>query len=150
MLLLRAQEFARTCGYDNLEKLDINWVNRLKTREEVVRKKLHGETESVDQDGVNKWQNCRLPTLLKEFQPELIFNTNETRLFYRCLPDKMHVFKNKKYAGGKLSKERLTVLVTASMTEEKLPPLVIGKSANPRCFKNITNLPAPYKANSKA
>ena len=62
----------------------------------------------------------------------------------------MHVFKNEKCAGGKLSKERLTVLVTASMTGKKLRPLVIGKSANPRCFKNITNLPAPYEANSKA
>ena len=106
--------------------------------------------ESVDQDGVNKWQNERLPTLLKEFQPVQIFNTDETGLFYRCLPDKMHVSKNKKCAGGKLSKERLTVLVTASVTGEKLPPLVCGKSANPKCFKNIMNLPAPYEANSKA
>ena len=112
-------------------------------------KNLHGEAESVDQDGVNKWQNDRLSALLKEFKPEQIFNTDETGLFYRCLPDKTHVFKNEKCTGGKLSKERLTVLVTASMTGEKLPPLVIGKSANPRCFKNVKNLPVPYEANSK-
>ena len=68
--MLKAQEFARAYEYDNSEKLDINWVNRWKTREEVVCKKLHGEAESVDQDGVNKWQNYRLPTLLKEFQLE--------------------------------------------------------------------------------
>ena len=49
-----------------------------------------------------------------------------------------------------MSKERLTVLVTASMTGEKLPPLVIGKSANSRCFKNVKNLTVPYEANSKA
>ena len=67
MLLFKAQEFARTCGYDNSEKLDVNWVNRWKTREEVVCKKLHAEAESVDQDGVNKWQNYRLPQLLKKF-----------------------------------------------------------------------------------
>ena len=66
------------------------------------------------------------------------------------MPDKTHVFKNEKCASSKLSKERLTVLITASMTGEKLPPLVIGKSANPRCFKNIMNLPASYEANSKA
>ena len=58
MLLFKAQEFTRACGYDNSEKLDINWVNRWKTREEVVCKKLHGEAESVDQDGVSEWQNC--------------------------------------------------------------------------------------------
>ena len=45
---------------------------------------------------------------------------------------------------------RLTMLVTASMTGEKLPPPVIGKLGNPRCFKNTMNLPAPYEANSKA
>ena len=66
--------------------------------------------------------------------------------FCRCLSDKTHIFKNEKCAGGKLSNERLTVLVTASMTAKKLPPLVIGKSANPSCFKNITNLPASYEA----
>ena len=150
MLLLKAQEFARASGYENSEKLDINWVNRWKAREQIVCKKLHGEAESVDQDGVNEWQNHRLPALLQEFEPEQIFNTDETGLFYRCLPDKTHVFKNEKCAGGKLSKERLTVLVTASMTGEKLPPLVIGKSANPRFFKNVKNLPVPYEANSKA
>ena len=150
MLLLKAQEFARASGYENSEKLDINWVNRWKAREEIMCKKLHGEAESVNQDGVNEWQNHRLPTLLKEFEPEQIFNTDETGLFYRCLPDKTHVFKNEKCAGGKLSKERLAILVTASMTGEKLPPLVIGKSANPRCFKNVKNLPVPYEANSKA
>ena len=35
---------------------------------------------------------------------------------------------------------------------EKLKPVVIGKSLNPRCFKNINknNLPVYYRANSKA
>ena len=80
-MLLKAQEFARACGYDNSEKLGINWVNRWKTREEVVCKKLHGEAESVDQDGAYEWQNYRLPTLLKEFQSEQTFNTDETGLF---------------------------------------------------------------------
>ena len=147
MLLLKAQQFARACGYNNSEKLNINWVNRWKTKKEVVCKKFYGEAESVDQDGVDEWQNYRLPTLLKEFQPEQIFNTDERD---RCLPDKTHVFKNEKCAVGKLSKERLSVFVIASMTGEKLPPLVVGKSANPRCFENITNLPTPYEANSKA
>ena len=45
--------------------------------------------------------------------------------FFRCFADKTHFFKSKKCAIGKLSKEKLTVLVTASMTGEKLPPIVI-------------------------
>ena len=33
---------------------------------------------------------------------------------------------------------------------EKLPLLMIGKSANPRCFKNIKRKPVEYKSNNKA
>ena len=35
------------------------------------------------------------------------------------------------------------------MAGKKLPPLVIGKSANPRCFKNVKKLPLLYKHNTK-
>ena len=94
--------------------------------------------------------NKRLPALLKQFKAENIFNADETGLFYRCLPDRTYVFKNDKCADGKLSKERLTVLVTASMAGEKLLLLVFGKSANPRCFKNIKKLPLPYESTKKA
>jgi len=69
MLLLKAQEFAREIGYDNSEKLDINWVNRWKAREDIGCKKFREEAEPVDQDVGDKWQNHRLPTLLKELQP---------------------------------------------------------------------------------
>ena len=38
----------------------------------------------------------------------------------------------------------------ASTTGEKLPLLVIGKSKNPRCFKNVKPLPCMYKAQEKS
>ena len=119
-------------------------------RKDIVCKTLHGEAEFVDQNGVDEWQTNCLPALLKQFKAEDIFNADETGLFYRCLSDRTHVFKNDKCAGGKLSKERLTVLVTARKAGEKLPLLVIGKSANPRCFKNIKKLPLPYELSKKA
>ena len=40
-------------------------------------------------------------------------------------------------SGGKKSKDRITLAFTCSATGEKLQPWVIGKSKNPRCFKNI-------------
>ena len=45
-------------------------------------------------------------------------------------------FREEKCVGGKQRVIRCTILVTASLTGEKLPLLVIGKSKNPRCFKN--------------
>ena len=59
-----------------------------------------------------------------------IFNCDETGLFYRTLPTRSLVVK-----GGKQAKDRITVLLCASVSGEKLQPLVIGKSRNPRSFK---------------
>ncbi|GFX77811.1 hypothetical protein TNCV_1107281 [Trichonephila clavipes] len=33
---------------------------------------------------------------------------------------------------------------------EKIAPLVIGKSAKPRCFKGINSFPTKYRSNKKA
>ena len=112
--------------------------------------RIHGEAASVDQQGADDWQRNRLPLLLKKYKAENIFNTDETGLFFKCLPEKTHVFKAQKCAGGKVSKERVTVLVTASMTGEKLPLFLIGKYANLRCFKGVKKLPVSYDSNTKA
>ena len=67
------------------------------------------------------------------------------------LPEKTLDFKGIPCHGGKLSKERITVLVAANADgTEKLPQLVIGKSKQPRCFKNVRSLPTPYDFSSKA
>ncbi|XP_063230823.1 tigger transposable element-derived protein 4-like [Bacillus rossius redtenbacheri] len=71
--------------------------------------------------------------------------------FFKCTPDKTLAFKSEKCHGGKLSKERVTLLVGANMDgSEKLPLLKIGKSANPRCFKNVKSKPVDYVNSSNA
>ena len=48
-----------------------------------------------------------------------------------------------------MSKERVTIFFRANMDgTDKLDLMIIGKSKNPRCFKNIKNLPVIYRANS--
>jgi hypothetical protein len=51
-----------------------------------------------------------------------------------------------------MSKERLTVLLCGNMAGEMEKPLVIGKAAKPRCFKNLkmNNLPVIWRNNKKA
>ena len=67
------------------------------------------------------------------------------------MPDKTLTVKGDKCHGGKKSKERITVLVWANMDgSEKLPLLVIGKFAKPRCFKGVQSFPVTYRSNSKA
>ena len=63
---------------------------------------------------------------------------------------KTHDFKGEACHGGKQAKNRLIVLVATNQTgSEKLPLLAIGKSANPKCFKNIKTLPVDYGSNKK-
>lgn len=52
--------------------------------------------------------------------------------------------------GYKLSKDRVTVMVCANATgTHKIPLLLIGKSKNPRCFKNV-KIPLTYKSQKNA
>lgn len=59
--------------------------------------------------------------------------------------------KNETCHGGKFSKERLTILLAANASgTERFKPLVIGKFAKPRAFKNVKSLPVDYRSNKKA
>ena len=86
----------------------------------------------MSEEVVNDWFE-RLPDILTEFRPEDIYNCDETGLFFRALPDKTLALKSEDAKGGKLAKERLTVLLCASATGEKEIPLVILKSLDREC-----------------
>ena len=69
---------------------------------------------------------------------------------YSASPEATYMFKNKKASGCKIAKDRITVLCCASMTSVREPLLVIGKSANPQCFKSVKDLLVQYTSNEKA
>jgi len=52
-------------------------------------------------------------------------------MYYRVLPDKTMEFKNEICTGGKISKERLTVLLCSNILGEFERPLIIDKSKRP-------------------
>ena len=94
-------------------------------------------------------ENCCSSLIRREYLDVDIFNADETGLFWRMLPDTTHVLKGQTCAGGKRAKNRITVLVGTSAMGEKLPLLVIGRYAKPRCFKN-SSPPIKYVSNKKA
>lgn len=73
----------------------------------------------------------KLHEYLDEYQPEDIFNADETTLYYRLLPDKTLTFKDDNCAGGKLSKERVYMIAANIIGTERCPLLVIGKASRP-------------------
>ena len=68
-----------------------------------------------------------------------------------CQTELQPVSKVKKCVERKKSKERLAVLLAASMDgSEKIIPLKNGKSLKPQCMENCKSLPLFNSANSKA
>jgi hypothetical protein len=92
----------------------------------------------------------KLREILDTFSPRDIYNADETGLFWKALPDHTLAFKNERVSCAKLSTERVTCLVCASMAGGKVPLLVIGKYAKLRTFKHANKLPVEYTANRKA
>lgn len=150
IVMAKAANFALRLNIDDF-KASEGWLHRFRERHEIVFRTVSGEGKEVNSETCAKWQSGALQELLQEYSPRDIFNADETALFYKLLPSKTLTYKGDTCAGGKRSKERVTVLVAANMDgTEKLPLLIIGKALKPRCFKNIRTLPAEYTANSKA
>ncbi|XP_003376817.1 NADH dehydrogenase [ubiquinone] 1 beta subcomplex subunit 10 [Trichinella spiralis] len=71
------------------------------------------------------------------------------RLDFKQLPQKSLTMPGEACKGGSFSKERLTILLAANAAGEKLVPLVIGKTAYPRAFRDarvdVSKLPVTWK-----
>ena len=130
-------------------KCSNGFLERFKKRH-ITFKVAAGEAASIEGEAVEDWVS-RLPTILEGFSPDDVFNMDKTGMFYKLLPDRTLCFRDEKCHGGKRAKDRLTAAVCCNMTSTKKCPLfMIGKSQNPRCFKNVKSLPVTYKANKRA
>ncbi|KAK3228652.1 hypothetical protein Dsin_000533 [Dipteronia sinensis] len=88
---------------------------------------------------------------LDQFHWKDIYNMDETGLFFRLEAD--HSLATKQLEGRKKDEERITVAVCCNGdSSDKVPLWIIGKYANPRCFKhvNMSNLSCHYRANKRA
>lgn len=149
MLKEKAKSFAQTLRIEGFAASE-GWLSNFKNRHGITFKKICGESASVDNSLCSEWID-KLNQSLNGVDPRNIFNTDETGLFYKCLPDRTLTFKDEKCHGGKLSKDRITVLLACNMDgSEKLKPLIVGKSAKPRCFKGVKSLPTIYRSNKKS
>ena len=135
------EEFSASNGY----------VNNFKKRNNVINTKIHREAGSIDRSIIVEWQH-KLRTIISDFDPKDVFNAHEFGLFWRLQPSSNFVQKPKKakIRFGKQSKERITVLVCASMLGEKFELIIVGKNENPRGSKQIKNLNMSWHFNSTA
>ena len=131
-------------------KASNGWLDSFLRRHN-IDETMSDERGDVDNSVCEDWIK-KLLEICEGYEPKDIFNMDETGVFYRAGTRSTFVVKGSDCVGGKRSKERITVALTMSMTGEKLKPLVIAKSRQPRCFKGIdsSKLPVHYKFNKKS
>ena len=149
MLQQKAKDLAQTMGisFDP----SISWVQRWRERQGIVFKRQHGKKQDHDSVTAEHWVSNVWPDIHSKYAASDIYNCDETGLDFRALPEGTMCFRTEKLSGSKKAKQRLTVPLTANVdgSDEK-KPLVIGKSAKPRCFRGVASLPVTYKANKNA
>ena len=108
------------------------WLQRFKKRHTISFHKSHGEADSANPVIVAEGR-LQLKEDLKDYNPNDIYNMDETGLFYRLQPNS--TLATGPISGKKKQKDRITVTLCTNATgTDKLKPLVIGKSARPRSF----------------
>ncbi|UYV67566.1 hypothetical protein LAZ67_5001237 [Cordylochernes scorpioides] len=144
----KAEQFATEMGKPDF-KASSGWLDGFKERNKISFKTICGESGAVNLQVAEQWKN-NLRELIQDKDARDVFNVDETGLFFKCTPDKTLAFKHEKCHGGKLSKERVTLLVGANMDgSEKLPLLMIGKAANPLGSTCINTSPLSFLPTSK-
>ncbi|CAF2065003.1 unnamed protein product, partial [Rotaria magnacalcarata] len=96
------QEYARKVA----ERLDPNfkgsngWLDRFRTRYNIQFRVICGESRPVDQNIVEDWKT-RLISMIEHYDPENIYNCDETGLFYKLMPDRSMTIDRIDSKGGK-------------------------------------------------
>lgn len=128
------------------------WLQKFKTRHGITLHRICGEKSSADKDAATKFVDEFAQFIAQEkLTPEQVYNADETALYWRRLPGKTLAQETEQEcSGSKGSKDRVSVLGCSNAAgTHKTKLLVIGKSVNPRCFKNVKVLPVIYRANKK-
>ncbi|XP_063302213.1 tigger transposable element-derived protein 1-like [Pelobates fuscus] len=131
------------------------WFDRFKKRYNLYKLKITGEAASADTGAA-----AAFPASLKDvmdrvsYPPEVVFNVDETRLFWKRMPSRTFISREQKRAPGfKAAKDRLTLLLGGNASGDfRIKPLLVYHSQTPRAMRGISksSMSVIWKANRKA
>ncbi|XP_064080659.1 tigger transposable element-derived protein 1-like [Macrobrachium nipponense] len=130
------------------------WFNCFKARANLHNVKLQGEAATADSEAAESFPSG-LAEIIKDhgYTADQVFNVDETGLFWKRMPNRTYLSKEKSAPGHKAGKEQLTLLFGANASGDlKLKPLLVYLAENPMAFKGIfkSQLPVIWKSNKKA
>jgi len=121
------------------------FIQRWAARHQLKSVKLWGQAGSAAAavcQGEQRMSQIRAE--LATYDPEHIYNMDETGLQYRCLPSRTYIAagRRRRARGSKAikSKDRVTLVFACHLTgSHKLPVAIIGSAAVPQCFRPPRN-----------
>ena len=149
---MKAKEIAQGLQIpaNNLPTFSEGWLWKFQKRHGLRSLKFSGERGSADLEAV-KQSLPEFRSLIEQYHPSDVFNMDETGLFFCMAPDR--TIATRQLEGCKKAMTRMTVALTANSNgTEKLEPLFIGKSKQPRAFrrKSSKQLGILYHSNQSA
>lgn len=144
----KAIQLNQQLGGDPEFKATTGWLQRFKSRHGIRELEIHGEKLSANPTAATDFRETFLGFISANgYNKSNIYNADETGLNWKALPTRSLVAKREMTAPGyKSNKQRVTIMTCANSTgSHRLPLLMIGKSKNPRCFKNLKKLPLNYR-----
>jgi hypothetical protein len=156
MLKVKALEFNRILDGPATFKATNGWLEKFLLRHAIRMKKISGERGTADEGSALEYCSKTIPQILEDEQITLsqLYNADETGLVYRKTAQKSYILPTEQNPSGrKQPKERVTLLVGCNAEgTDKLPLIMIGKSAKPRCFNKVnpSSIPLTYLNQRKA
>jgi len=100
---------------------------------------LHGKGAEVDKNDPELLSALEeLYSIIAQYDPENVYNMDETGLFFRLLPKYSILMPNKDISstkGKKKAKDRVSLIVCANASRtHKIPCVMIGKPKEPACI----------------
>jgi len=120
-------------------KASWGWYEKFRKRWGLKSVLLHGEGADVDKENPELLVALeKLYQLIGEYDPNWVFNMDETGLFFRLLPRYSVLLPDEDVStsrGKKKSKERVSLAVCCNASgTERLPVTMISKSKFPACI----------------
>jgi hypothetical protein len=129
------------------------WFERLKKLAYIHSLRLSNEAASANSEAASIYPE-ELQKIVIEggFPPKQIFNADETGLFWKRMPSRTFTSRDEnKVPDHKTSKDSLALLLGGNVEGDKLKPLLVYHSQNPRVLKGLNKnlFPVFWRANRK-
>ena len=154
LAMLKAKKIAEQLSISQDDfKASWQWFSRFRERRGLQQILLHGEG-AVDRESPSLLEALdKLYAIISNYDPENVYNMDETGLFFRLLPRYTLLLPCEDISstrGKKKAKERVSLVVCTNATgTHKIPCTLIGKPKVPACIKN-REWPVTYISQNKA